>query len=161
MGSQLWVVTDRMHCILEVPQATCRQRRHARIIISAPSTLGKTLHEGILMEETWGPQVSGMWELEGVVAQGCRAELQRNIPNPFIPRRKLRMSLGQTKTKPSLCGLPQVMCQCEGFSPETVLTCPWCQFCSSSELPRLLLAAGPIKVELRDFSSECRIAQNW
>lgn len=71
------------------------------------------------------------------------------------------MSLGQTETEALLRGLPQVTCQCEGFSPETVLTCLWCQLsCSSSELPRLLLATGLIKMEMRDFSSEFRIAQN-
>lgn len=90
------------------------------------------------------------------VGQNCKG----TSPNLFISRRKLERSLGQTKTKSSLCGLPQVTCQCEG-SPETVLTCPWCQFCSSSELPQLLLAAVLIKVELRDFSCEFRIAQNW
>lgn len=70
------------------------------------------------------------------------------------------MSLGQTETEASLCGLPLVTCQREGFSPETVLTCLWCELsCPSSELPQLLLAPG-LKVEMRDFSSEFRIAQN-
>lgn len=80
---------------------------------------------------------------------------------PFIPRRQLETSLGQRETEASLCGLPLVTCQHEGFSPETVLTCLWCQLsCSSSELPQLLLATGLIKVEMRDFSREFRIAQN-
>lgn len=55
---------------------------------------GKALHGGSLREENWGPQASGMWELQGIAAKSCQAELQRNVPRPFHLKKEAWNELG-------------------------------------------------------------------